>query len=485
MSGFFSRLVRQSGVYALGNVALKLSGLVLIPLYLNLLSTATYGHFALLDTTARLAILLGGLGLATGLLRFMTNAAYEEAHAALPFTALVTTGGAAVAVGALLWGLAAPLAALLVDDASQAGLVRLMAVYAACKVVEAIPTMLLRTQERPGLYVTATLAEMLVLIGCVFLFLVRLDRGLQGVMEAYAVSAGVGAVVLCGGMLATVKWEFRADLVRPLARFGAPLVVAGLASLFLNLGDRYLLKILVDAEGVGVYDWAGRLGGVINMFFVQSFQLAFGVLGLKALGEEPDGARLYRRVFRHYAAWSGWGVLGLSLLALDFTYLVSDNPAYLSAEVLVLPIALGFMAYGIYYVVVNVLYASGRTRVLPPMVFGAALLNAVLNLLLIPALGLLGAAFATLAAYAFLTALAARVAERQIRVGYAWGKLAQVVGLVVGLFLLGRLSVEWATIPRLALRLVLILAYLPALLLLRIYRIEEVKEFAARLAARR
>ncbi|MEL6614322.1 MAG: hypothetical protein AAFQ43_01215, partial [Bacteroidota bacterium] len=62
------RLIRQSGLYALSGVALKLGGLLLAPLYLDttLLPQAQYGQLFLLEVTAQIGILLGGLGLASG-----------------------------------------------------------------------------------------------------------------------------------------------------------------------------------------------------------------------------------------------------------------------------------------------------------------------------------------------------------------------------------------------------------------------------------
>ena len=280
-----------------------------------------------------------------------------------------------------------------------------------------------------------------------FVFLWWLERGLRGVMEAYALSAGVGMVVLAGAMLSRVAWRYEAALLRPLVRFGVPLVLAGLASLFMNIGDRYLLKALTDAATVGVYDWAARLAGVLNMLFVNSFQLAFGVLGLKVLATKEEGVSVYRRTFRHFVIWTGWCVLGLSLLAYDFTALVSSKEAYLAADVLVLPLALGFMAFGVYYIMVNVLFTGGKTLVLAGRVFFSAVFNAVLNVVLIPPLGALGSAVATTAAYFALMGLAARAARRQLVVDYAWGKLVVVVGLVVALYAAGLPTADWPRAP--------------------------------------
>ncbi|GAB5521953.1 MAG: oligosaccharide flippase family protein [Rhodothermales bacterium] len=478
------RIAKQSGIYALGNLALKLGGLLLIPLYVNTLSEASYGYFALLDATARVLVMMLGLGLGTGLLRFMTHPDHAEDHISLPFTAWATAMGVSAVGVVLVWALAPGIASALLDDAARSPLVQWMGLYAGLKVVEAIPIMLLRTRERAGWYVVATVLELAVLIVAAFLLL-RQGRGVLGIMQAYAFSAGVGAVVLSGAMLKRERWVFRASLIQPLVRFGAPLVMAGLAALVLNIGDRYVLKGLLDSAAVGVYDWASRLGGVINMLFVQSFQLAFGVIGLKALALQEEGIALYRRTFRHFVIWTGWGVLGLSLFALDFTALIANKAAYLAADQLVLPIGLGFMAYGIYHIAVNVLYASGDTQHIARMVIIAALANVGLNIVLIPILGSVGAALTTGGAYALLAALAVRQARQHLKVNYAWRTLGIVLVLIGTLWGIGQVTQPWSPGARFATRVLIVFAYLPLLYLCRLYRRDELVSLWRLLQARR
>src|SRR5690606_24400901 len=120
-------------------------------------------------------------------------------------------------------------------------------------------------------------------------------------------------------------------LARRLVAFGAPLVASGLAARFLAVGDRFLLDWLLGPAAVAEYEWASKIGGVLNMFFVQSFQLAFTVIGLKALAAAPGGggaAPLHRSVFRHFAVWPAWAALGLALLPPDGTRLLTDEPGY-------------------------------------------------------------------------------------------------------------------------------------------------------------
>ncbi len=297
------------------------------------------------------------------MLKYATDPAFADDRDALGFTTLLVTAGLAAALWAVVALLAAPLAGVLLDDMARAPLVRLAGAYAALKVVATVPYMAMRVEERAGWYVLGLVVEFAVLVGGVYYFLAVERMGLDGVLVGYVLSAAAAAVLLSAGLLARSRWQFRRGLVAPLFRFGVPLTFASLATVLLNTGDRFLLDGFVGAEAVAVYGLAQKFGGLVNMLFVQSFSMAFAVLGLKALGSLSDDGgevgNLHRRTFRHYAVLTGWGVLGVSLLAFDVTELVSPNPAYLDADPLVLPIALGFMAYGVYIIMMNVLYADG------------------------------------------------------------------------------------------------------------------------------
>ena len=153
--GPLARLAGQSGIYALGNAALKAGGLLLLLLYLDpeLLAQAEYGRLILLETTASLAIVAAGLGLSQGLLKYATDPDHAADRGPLAFTTLVTTAGLAVLLALAVAALAPPLAGWLLDDADRAGLVRLMGVYAALKVIASVPYMALRMEERAGWFV--------------------------------------------------------------------------------------------------------------------------------------------------------------------------------------------------------------------------------------------------------------------------------------------------------------------------------------------
>lgn len=485
------RLAHQSGIYTLGNLAIKAGGLVLLLFYLDpaLLDQAEYGRLVLLETGASLLSVGAGLGLAQGLLKYATDPDFAAERGALAFTTLLATALLAVLAWAGVAAAAPSLAELVLDDPGRAGLIRWMGAYAALKVVMAVPYMALRVEERAGWFVVGLVVEFGLLVGGVYYFLVVEGQGLEGVVRGYVLSAGAAAFVLGGAMLARTPWRFRTALVRRLVAFGAPLVFASLAGILLNTGDRFVLDAFRGAEDVAVYGLAQKFGSLVNMLFVQSFSMAFAVIGLKALGDSGgrEAGNLHRRAFRHFAVLAGWGALGVSVLALDATVLISPNPAYQDAEPLILPIALGFVAYGLYYIVMNVLYAAKQTGRIAGYVMGAALFNLGLNLALVPTLGAMGAALATLGSYAGLAAVTAWRAREHVRIAFPWGALASVVLVVVGLWALAQPSQPWGVPQRIAWRLGLVALYPALVLAAGVYTLGELRELGAwvRAAGRR
>ena len=457
----------------LSNMAVKGAGLVLLVVYLDpaLLTVADYGRLGLMEAVAQAMAVVFGLGLGTGLLRYtagrLPDGAVESDRAALPATVLLAAVTSAVVAVATIAAFRQPLAGFILDDPLATTPLLLMAAYTGLRVVQDVPLAFFRSREQATLYAVAIGVETMLLLGGVWYALAILRGGLTGVLQAWVFAAGVSTVSLSVGLLWNARARPRMALLRPLMRFGLPLVAASLASVALNTADRFLLKAFVDASEVALYVLAAKYGGLINMALVQSFHLAFAVIGLKALAAGDLG--FHRSAFRHFAVGAGWVVLGLALFAADLTRVLSAEPAYAGVEMLVLPVAIGFWAYGLYVVPLNALFAAERTRATAGAVGGAALLNVLLNLAMIPAFGAAGAAWATFLAYAALAVGTAYTASAQVELRLPWKTAGATLALVVGLWAVGLQTADWALGPRLGARAALVLAYVPAVFALGLY----------------
>ena len=466
----FRRLFQQGSVYAIAAIVAKVGGLALLVVYVNedILAKADFGHLGVLDATKALGLLVTGAGLPIGMLRFASSTGLSaRERAAVPVTALAIASSVALGAGTLGWVLAPAFAAWL--PGVGPGPFRWLAVFIAFRTIADISMTELRHREKTGTFVLASTLEVSLLVAGVLFFLVVRGEGLEGVLKGFAVSAVGLAAVLTPILLSHVDRRALGSLVGPMLLFSLPLVASGLAGRFLNLGDRYLIVAFLGAELTAEYELAARFGGLVNTLVVQSFGMAFTVLGLKALSANAEPS-FHRRSFRHFAALAGFVTLALGLAFSDLVALLpTQDPAYARADGLVVLIAGGFSLYGLYYITVNVLYAAGRTRAVAATVGLAALVNLGLNLALIPVLGLAGAALATLIAYGVLAYATGYAAEQSLRVGYSWRSVLLIGAVVAALWGAGQPADGWALGARLALRAGLVLVYPVALYALGVY----------------
>ncbi|MCK9206153.1 MAG: hypothetical protein M0P66_03500 [Salinivirgaceae bacterium] len=92
MIGDLKRTFRKSSIYAIGNVATKLIGLVLIPLYTDVkfFTVSDYGAFGLLEITSQVLVAILGLSLAQSLTRWFWDADFIEKQKSVFFITLLT-----------------------------------------------------------------------------------------------------------------------------------------------------------------------------------------------------------------------------------------------------------------------------------------------------------------------------------------------------------------------------------------------------------
>ncbi|MEM1268771.1 MAG: oligosaccharide flippase family protein [Bacteroidota bacterium] len=474
------RLASQSGIYALANVLLKAGGLVLAILYVRYLSQEGYALYDLIETLTKFATLAGGLGIGNGLLKFLTAKVSDEQ--AFIGSALISSAAVGLLCAALFYVFRVEIAVWLLGVESAAPAVGWGGVFVGTKIIVAVVMMVLRIRERAVAYAAVLVLELVALLVLVGVALLVFDAGLTGILASMAGSA-VFALMLCGGLAwrdLSARWAGSA--FREMVRFGFPLIGASVGVFLLNLGDRYLINWILGTEAVAPYALQARLSGVLNLVLVNSFSLAFGVVGLKSLVESPEAPAFFRRAFRHYVAGGGLMVLGLAVFAKDVLTIVSGQQAYIEAYTLVLPYALGFYFYGLYYLWMTPLYAAGRSTLITGLVLGAATLNIALNLILLPVFGVMGAAVATVASYGGLAGCTFAIARRSLAVNYAWHALGLVLLLTVLLTMLTWQTMEaglyrWAQAGSL-------LAYVGVVLAAGVYRLDEVHSVLDRLRRR-
>jgi O-antigen/teichoic acid export membrane protein len=156
-----------------------------------------------------------------------------------------------------------------------------------------------------------------------------------------------------------------------------------------------------------------------------------------SIEDDDEAARAYSFVLTYLVAITSWMALALGVLAPWLVQLLTTEEFY-SAERVVAPLAFAAAAFGAYIVVVIGIGRARQTRSNWVITGAAAALNVALNLALIPEFGMMGAAVATVGAYATLFLGMAWKAQRVFPVPYQWRRVATALGTAIGLTLVGR-----------------------------------------------
>ena len=151
------QVMKDSVLYGIGNVAVKLVGFILIPLYTDAeyFSTADYGLMGVLEVTSQILIAVMGLSLYSGLIRWYWDAEYRDKQKTIFFTTLLFTILTSLCIGSVLWLNVGELSALLVQQEgySLGGelpyILQLLILTSMLGAVVEVPQNLLRLQRKP------------------------------------------------------------------------------------------------------------------------------------------------------------------------------------------------------------------------------------------------------------------------------------------------------------------------------------------------
>lgn len=222
--------------------------------------------------------------------------------------------------------------------------------------------------------------------------------------------------LVAGGQL---RWR-RPDtaVIREAVRFGLPLAFAASGGFFIAYGDRYVIQALLDSTQVAIYSLPYDLMQSLEQALTTPIRLAIMpiVFGLLAGADgkvraEAFLSQVVRGVFLVVVPM----ILGMSFLGRDIVVLLASEK-YAESSRLVPMLATGVLLGGLNFLFTVGLAFQKRTGVIANLTLSAGLLNILLNLLLVPWLGVAGSAWATLATYAVVLVVSFRLSSRYVRI---------------------------------------------------------------------
>src|SRR5438552_3528895 len=276
-------------------------------------------------------------------------------------------------------------------------------------------TSLFRVEERSLQFVYASVANVLLTVGATVLLVIGLHKGPTGAVVGNFIGTLAVYLVLLAYHREQLGLQFDRELFRRMNHFGMPLVPSALALWAINFIDRIFIAQYKGQAEVGVYSVAGRLSSAI-VFLMIAFRLAWPAFAY-SIEDEREAKRTYAFVLTYLTVVCCWLSLALGALA-PWIVRALAAPAYHRASEAIALLAFASTAYAGYTVLAIGSGRARRTQLNWVISGAAAVVNVVLNVILIPPYGMVGAAISTAAAYAVLFAGMTLYAQRVYPVPY-------------------------------------------------------------------
>lgn len=387
----YKKLFSDTVILGLGTFGSKLLVFLLMPLYTALLSTSQYSTAELITSTANLLIPLACVGISNGIFRF---AAEREADQ----KAVFSTSVALLGIGSAIFFALSPLLSLI---GYFDGYLWLIICYVLSANLQAVCAQYVRAVDRTRLFAVQGILNTFLTILFNLLFLVAFDMGVTG----YVLSVVVGNLLTTAFLVVCAKlWRvFKVRsvdkrMMKELIKFSLPLIPTTVCWLITDLSDRYMVTYFCGDHVNGIYSAAYKIPTVVNLIsgiFMQAWQFS----AVAQSSDEETCKSFYSEVFRGFLSVIMIGSAGLILFSRFLTGLLLNSAYYEAWQYMpTLLCAAAIEAIVSFLATVYMVRKKSMHSFFTAMI--GTLLNIVLNLILIPCYGALGAAIATLAGYA-------------------------------------------------------------------------------------
>ncbi|RUA29948.1 MAG: hypothetical protein DSY76_02910 [Bacteroidetes bacterium] len=419
---------KDSIIYGIGNVATKIVGFLLIPIYTNpkYLSVADFGVLSILDISSQVLVALFGLTLYQGFMRWYWDIKDPSERKKLFFTVLSFVSIFSIGFGVVLFLNSSWISQILYNSIEYTRAIQLVIINAILMSIQVLPNSSMRIQGNSKLYSTLSVIKFTVNLLFTVYFVVFLERGIEGIFEAQIIGNLLYFVFAAKHIHKNSKPQLNLPVLKDLFIYSYPLVFASMSGILLTTIDRFSLNELGTLPDVAIYSLGFKIGGSIKVFIVTSVQLALTPMMLKRIND-PNNKRLYSKVLTYFSFGLMWVILAISIYSREIIVLIAKSPEYINATYIVPIIAMiSFFGMAKDSVIMG-LHVKKQTKIIGTLIVFAGIANLALNIVLIPLWGIFGAAWASLAAQFMLFIITYILAQRNYPIRYEMGKVALII----------------------------------------------------------
>lgn len=393
------RIVKHSTIYAVGNIARQLAGFLMLPIYTRYLTPADYGVVGLLTFAMAIMEPFFGARLGEAMPKYYFQQEDERKKRAVISTALMITGAVSASTSLILFFFRSETSSLLFGSSDYALAVGLFGILILTQAVEYYGMTFIRIQQRPKMFISVSLSKLAVQLVLNVSLVVWLEMGILGVVISGVVSSSLYAAGLTIYMVVKTGTRFDKTLAAAMLKFSWPLWFVGITSLYIYSGNRYYIRVFGSLADIGLYELAAKFATILTFLIWMPFNQFW----------ETERFNYYRhgdarRIFSGTSHFIAVCLVAVALcigIAAEPIIRIMAAPGFHEAHLAVPFLTIGSVLSCITTFATFSFLVTEQTRSVSYISYMTAAVVTILNLLLIPRYGYIGAAAALAMALLF------------------------------------------------------------------------------------
>lgn len=382
-------LLKNTVIFSIGNFGTKIISFFLVPLYTNILTTREYGTVDLIYTIGMVLVPLLTLNIGESIMRFALD---KDADC----DKIMSTGITILIFGAIIGLLILPIANLFENVSDYSIYIYL---YTLTLAFSQIFLCYLRGKEFLLKYSIGNIIQSLTIAIFNIIFLIGMKKGIEGYLMAYILAnVCTGLYGFWAGKVNLVikKYSIDIELSKNMIKYSVVLIPNSFMWWIMNSSDRMMVSAMISVTANGVYAVAYKIPTLLSTI-TTIFNQAWSYSAIRE-DESEDKEEYNNRVYDNLVTIVIVVATGLLMIMKPFLSVYVGKEYYAAWHyVPYLIVGFVFMTLGSFIATSYTVHKDSMGFLISGTV--GAIINLILNFILIPMMGVSGAAFATCISY--------------------------------------------------------------------------------------
>ena len=415
MRSEFNKLFKNFFTFFVGDFGTRILSFLMVPYYTNVLSTAQYGEIDLVNSTVNLILPLITLNLSDAVFRYVMDKTSNKKE-------ILGNGLVFSFLGVLLFS-----TVLLITNGAGSDYALYMYLITVVSIIYGLFINYLKAIGKLKLVAISGFINTFLFIIFNIYFLTNLKLGVTG----YFLSTILSSVTICVFLFFSQRLWREVDiniarhdkgLIKKMIRYALPLIPTNLGWWIIMLSNRFIINEMLGVEFTGIYSVANKVPTILQALltiFMQAWQIS-------ATSLFEDNKQKMQHHFEVMLKYYKSGIFIFSSILICFTQvimkIIAQNDFYQGW--VCVPFLLLAISFSSINGLITAIYTSFKENNAQfYTVVAGAIINIILNVVLIKFLGLIGSTIASAISYAIIMYSRLMDTERLLKFNREYNKI--------------------------------------------------------------